>query len=296
MGFWMMAEGIMLASGDAIMPMKVTIVARLVHLVLDPFLIFGWWIFPRMGVSGAALANVVGFSVGMVMCLWALTMGHTRLKISFRGFHLDLGMIWRIVKIGIPASVMGIQKSLGNLILVRLLVPFGTFAVASHSLCQRVEMVFFMPTQGLGQAAGVLVGQNLGAGQPGRAERSGWQAFALVQVMMVIAASLIVCFAPNIIEIFNKEPGLVDVASTFLKIAAVGYLLMAFESVLQQSITGAGDTIPPMIVSLVSLWIVQIPLAYVLSTYANMDALGVRWAMVISIAFSAVAYAIYFKL
>jgi putative MATE family efflux protein len=296
MGFWMMAEGIMLASGDTIMPMKVTIVARLVHLVLDPFLIFGWWIFPFMGVSGAAVANVAGFGVGMGMCLWALMTGHTRLRISFNDFHLDPGMIWRIVKIGIPASVMGIQRSLGNLILVRLLVPFGTFAVASHALCQRVEMVFFMPTQGLGQAAGVLIGQNLGAGQPARAERSGWQAYAFVQGMMIVAAAAIVLYAPNIIGIFNSEPDLVDVAGKFLKIAAAGYLLMGFESVLQQSISGAGDTIPPMLVSLVTLWIVQLPLAYLLSTYTDLDAFGVRWAMVAAIAVGSIAYTVYFKL
>jgi putative MATE family efflux protein len=262
MGFWMMAEGIMLASGDAIMPMKVTIVARLVHLILDPFLIFGWWIFPFMGVSGAALANVVGFGVGMAMCLWALMTGHTRIRISFKGFRLDPGMIWRIIRIGIPASIMGMQRSLGNLLLVRLLVPFGTFAVAAHSLCQRVEMVFFMPTQGLGQAAGVLVGQNLGAGQPERAERSGWQAYAFVQGVMIVATVTIVLNAPSIVGIFNKEVGLIEVASIFLKIATIGYLLMGFDSVLQQSISGAGDTIPPMVVSLVTLWVVQLPLAY----------------------------------
>jgi putative MATE family efflux protein len=295
MGFWMMAEGIMLASGDAIMPMKVTLVARSVHMILDPFLIFGWWIFPRMGVSGAAVASAVAFGVGMFICLWALMTGRTQIRISFRGFRLDPAMIWRIVKIGIPASVMGIQRSLGNLVLVRLLVPFGTFAVASHSLCQRIEMVFFMPTQGLGQAAGVLVGQNLGAGHPERAERSGWQAYAFVQCLMIVASAAVVLFAPDIVGIFNREPGMIDVAGTFLKIAAVGYLLMGFESVLQQSITGAGDTMPPMIVSLVTLWAVQMPLGYFLSTYTGLDALGVRWAMVASIASGSLAYAVYFR-
>ena len=114
--------------------------------------------------------------------------------------------------------------------------------------------------------------------------------------MMIVAAAAIVLYAPNIIGIFNSEPDLVDVAGKFLKIAAAGYLLMGFESVLQQSISGAGDTIPPMLVSLVTLWIVQLPLAYLLSTYTDLDAFGVRWAMVAAIAVGSIAYTVYFKL
>jgi len=295
MGFWTIAESIMLGSGDAIMPMKITIVARIVHLVLDPFLIFGWWIFPHMGVSGAAMANVAGYGVGMGLCFWALLTGHTRLKLSFKGFVFNIRTIWRIVRIGFPAVVMSIQRSLGNLVLVRLIVPFGTLAIAANTLCERIDMGISMPTQSFGQASGILVGQNLGAGQPARAERSAWQAYAFVQGLMIIVAATFVFCAPNILEIFSNESELIGVASTFLKIAAVGYLLMGIESVLQQSISGAGDTIPPMVVSLVTLWIVQLPLAFLLSNYTDLDVLGIRWAMVVATAVGSLAYVIYFK-
>lgn len=296
MGFWMMAESIMLASGDSVMPMKISVIARLTHMVLDPFLIFGWWIFPFLGVTGAAVANAVAFSVGMGFCLWALLTGHTRLRLSFKNFSFDPAMIWRIVKIGIPAMIMGIQRSFGNLILVRLIVPFGTLAVAAHSLVQRAEMVLFMPTHGMGQAAGVLVGQNLGAGQPGRAEKSGWQAFAVVEGILLIACLAILLWASNIAGVFTRESDLMEITSLFLLIAAAGYLIMGFEAVFQQSISNAGDTVPPMVISLVTLWLVQLPLAYILPMITTLDVLGVRWAMVIYTAVGAVAYGVYFKI
>jgi putative MATE family efflux protein len=295
-GLWMVSEGIILSSGDSVTPMRIIIFAKLVHIVLDPFLILGWWIFPSMGVTGAALASVAGLAVGTLLSIRALSTGRTRLKLSFRRFSFDFATIWRIIRIGVPTSVMGIQRSLGNLILVRLLVPFGTFAVASHMLCQRLEMIPSMPTQAFGRAAGVLVGQNLGAGQPARAERSAWQAYAVVQVLMVVVAAASLLCAPGIVGLFNGESGLIDVGAVFLKIAAVGYLLMAFESVLQQAIVGAGDTFPPMVFSIATLWAVQLGLGYALSAHTDLGVLGIRWAMVSSVAVGSTAYVVYFKL
>ncbi len=262
MSFWMISEAIMQASGDAVAPMKIAVGTRVVHVVLDPFFIFGWWIFPRLGVSGAAMANVVGYSLGMALGLWVLLTGRSRLWLSFRSFRLDLNIIWRIVKIGIPASVMGVQRSLGNLVLVRFIVPFGTLAVAAHSLCQRIEMILHVQASGLGMAAGVLVGQNLGARQPGRADRSGWQALGLGEGYEFICSLMILLWAEGIIHIFSSDPGLVKIGSTFLRIAAAGYLAMGFEAVLQQCISVAGDTVPPMVVSLATVWLLQLPSAF----------------------------------
>jgi putative MATE family efflux protein len=296
MSFWMMAEAIMQASGDTLTPMKITIAARSIHAVLDPFFIFGWWIFPCLGVSGAAVANLVGYSVGMALGLWVLFSGRTRLWLTLRNFRLDLNIIWRIVKIGIPASIMGVQRSLGNLILVRLIAPFGTLAVAAHSLCQRVEMILYMPCSAMGMGAGVLAGQNLGARQPERAEKSGWQALGLAEGYMVICSVAVVLWPESIIRIFSSQPGLVEIGSAFLRIAAAGYLVMGFEAILQQSISGAGDTLPSMAVSLVAFWLVQMPLAFFLPQVTNLGVYGVRWAMVTSVVVGVIAYTIYFRL
>ncbi len=296
MSFWLMTFSIMQASGDAVTPMKISIYIRVVHVALCPFLVFGWWIFPRLGVGGAALSNVIYQILGMVLGLWILFSGRTRLRLTLRNFRLDPDMIWRIVKIGIPASVMGIQNTFGHLVLTWFMVPFGTFAIAAHSLVQRVEMMFFLPSMGLGTGAGVLVGQNLGAGQPGRAERSGWLATGFAEGFMVACSVAILLWAESIVGIFNTEPGLVEITSIFLRIAAAGYLVQGFIAVLQNCISGAGDTLPAMLISLIIVWVVQLPLAFLLPQVTDLGVNGVRWAIVAGITVGAVAYVAYFRL
>jgi len=296
MSFWWMSETIMWASGDVINPMKISIFIRCVHIALGPFLVFGWWIFPRLGVSGAALSNVAAQSLGMTLGLWFLFTGRTRLRLTLRNFRLDPNIIWRMVKIGIPASIMGMQRSLGNLALTWFMAPFGTFALAAHSLMQRVEMMLFMPSWDLGMAAGVLVGQNLGAHQPKQAERSGWLAAGFTEVVMLICSVVVLLWPESIIRVFNTEPGLVEVGSAFLRIAAAGYLVLGLTAVFQMSISGAGDTIPPMVISLVMMWVVQLPLVFLLPQITNLGVYGVRWAIVIGLIVGAAAYTIYFRL
>jgi len=296
MSFRMMAEGIMQASGDTVTPMRITVGFRLLHALLSPFLIFGLWIFPRMGVSGAATANVISQGLGGAVGLWILFSGRSRLQLTLRKFSLDLSMIWRIVKIGIPASIMAMERSFGDLVLMWFISPFGTLAVAGHTLVQRTEAVLRMPCMGLGNASGVLVGQNLGARKPDRAEKSGWLAVSLAQGFAVIISVSLLLWAESIIRVFNSEPDVVAVASTFMRIAAFGYLFMGFYFVIQNSISGAGDTLPPMLVTLLNFWLVQIPLAFLLPRYTNLGVYGVRWAIVAGWLAGAVAFTIYFRI
>jgi putative MATE family efflux protein len=296
MTFWVIGEFIMYASGDGKTPMKISIVARGLHLVFAPLFVLGWGIFPRLGVSGAALANIIAYSGGMILAFWALFGGKTRLKLTMKNFRIDLNLIWRTIKIGIPSSVSNIQRSLSNLVLLLLIAPFGTLAVAGHSLCQRIEGILFMPGMGLGSAAGTLVGQNLGAGRAERAEKSGWMATAVVTSIMVLGSLAILLWAEEIVGIFTTEPDLVETATVFMRIATAGYLVMGFSSVLMQSISTAGDTLPPMIFNIVMMWLVQIPLAWALPKYAGMEVLGVRWAIVIGRYVAGIAYITYFRL
>ena len=294
--FWYMAYYIMQFSGDTLTPLRVELFIRSVHLVLCPLLIFGWWIFPRMGVSGAATSNVIVECLGMCLGLWVLFTGRTRLRLTLRNFRLDPNIIWRMLKISIPACVMSVQGSFSSLVLMWIIAPFGTLAVAAHSMVQRVHMILYLPVFGLGTGAGVLVGQNLGAGQPERAERSGWTAVGLVEGFAVICSVVILIWAEKIVGIFSTEPGLVEVASTFMRIAVAGFLVLGFAGVLQNCISGAGDTLPTMLVSLVTMWVVQLPLAFFLPRVTNLGMYGVRWAMVAGIAVGAVALTTYFRL
>jgi len=296
MSFRMMTESIMQASGDTVTPMRITVFFRLFHVVLCPFLVFGWWIFPRLEVSGAAITNVISQALGGAVGIWILLSGRTRLQLTLRNFRLDLNMIWRIVKIGIPASVMTTERTFGDLVLMWFMVPFGTLAVAGHTLIQRVAAIQRMPSMGLGMGAGVLVGQNLGAGQPERAEKGGWLAAGIAQGFALIVSVAVLLWAESIIRIFNAEPDVVELTSVFLRIAAAGYLVMGLYFVLQNCISGAGDTLPPMLVTLLSFWLVQIPLASFLPRVTDLGVYGVRWAIVAGSIAGAVAYTIYFWL
>ncbi len=293
--FWYMGYSIMQASGDAMTPLWITIFYRVLHVPLSYALVLGAWGFPQMGGSGAAMANVISRAVGAVLVMVALYAGRSRLRLTMRKFRVDFGMVWRMVRIGIPASVMGVQRSLSMIIIASLMAPFGTIAVAAHSVLQRVEMLLMPVNLGLGMASGVLAGQNLGADQPQRAERSSWQATGLSTVLMVICSIAVLVWAESIVRIFNTEPQVVAMTSTFLRIAAAGYVVLGVGFVLQQALSGVGDTVPPMVIGLVASWAVTLPLAYFLPSVMDSGVLGVRWALVAGMLVQAVAAAAYFK-
>jgi len=293
--FGMIAMGIMQAAGDAVMPMNISLGTRIIHIALCPFLVFGWWIFPKMGVSGAALTNVISQSIAGVIGLWVLFTGRTRLKMSLKGFSFDGDIIWRMVKIGIPSSITGMERSVANFVLMWIIVPFGTAAVAAHSLAQRIDMFVNMPAMGLGQSAGILAAQNLGAGQPDRAEKTGWIAAALFTCVSIIGSLIIWFLAENVVQIFNREPKLVELTAAFLRIDIVSYLVFGLVMVLMNCLNGVGDTYIPMWTTLLTMWLVQVPMAYVLPKVTSLGVYGVRWGIVSAIVLRAVVYTIYFK-
>jgi putative MATE family efflux protein len=268
---------------------------RIIHVTLCPFLVLGIGIFPKMGVSGAALSNVVSQGLGTVLCLWLLFGGYTRLHLSKGDFRVDFNVIWRILKIGIPALVMNIQRSFGTFILTYLIAPFGTLAVAAHSLASRLEMFVMMPGFALGMGAGVLVGQNLGAGQPQRAEKSAWVAVGILQGFMVVCSVAVLIWARTIMGIFTTDPALLELGTVFIRIATATFFIMSVATVLQSCIASAGDTVPNMIISIAVMWVAQIPVAFILSRYTDLGVYGIRWAIGVSTAVGTIVYFIYFR-
>jgi putative MATE family efflux protein len=293
--FRMMSDGVMQASGDTMTPMKIAVIFRGLHVLISPAFIFGIWFFPKMGVNGAATANVISQSLGTAISFWILFTGRSRLKLTLKGLYIDFKMIWRIIRIGLPSSIMGIQQNLGQFFLLRIVSVFGTLAVAAHSLNQRVEMIMVMPAWGLGMAAGVLTGQNLGAQRPDRAVRGGWLACGMIEIFAVVCCGALLLWAEYVVRIFSSDPELITLAATFLRISVVSYTVMGLSGVFQQSITGAGDTILPMIVSIIAIWAIQIPLAYFLSK-TSLGVYGIRWGIVTSAVLSACAYTLYFRM
>ena len=294
--FQMLSQSLMQASGDSKTPMNISLITRAFHVALSPLLIFGWGPFPRLGVSGAALTGVISQGVAGVWGMWILYTGHTRLQLDMKNFRFDWPMIWRITKIGIPASLMGAERSSATLLVTWFVIPFGTFAVAAHSLMERIDNFIRMPAMAMGQGAGVLAGQNLGAKQPERAEKTGWLAAGIFTAVLIIISVGIWFWPQFVIRIFNTQAGLVDIAVVFLRIQLINFTVGATTLVLMGCLNGVGDTWIPMLNTMITLWGVQMPLAFALSRYTSLGVYGVRWAMAIAIVIRAAIYAIYFKM
>ncbi|MBI2851176.1 MAG: MATE family efflux transporter [Chloroflexi bacterium] len=288
-------ESAMQASGDAMNPMRINIFYRLIHVVFVPFFIFGWWVFPRLGVSGAALTNVIAQGMGGILGLWVLFGGHSRLQPTLKNFKLDWSIIWRMLKIGIPTSITGIQRSLPYVILLSFVAPFGTFAVAGYTVTRKISNFVQNPAASLGRSTGILAGQNLGAGQPERAERGGWLAVRFYTVAAIIVSIAVWFWAEQIVSIFNTEPGFIGVAATFLRIQIASYLLYGTVLVLSMCIEGSGDTMPIMLATLISMWAIQIPLGYLLPRFTNIGAYGAEWAIAGALFTRGIFFVIYFR-
>jgi putative MATE family efflux protein len=289
------SQNIMQASGDTRTPLKISVSYRAFQILLCPTLVFGWWIFPQLGVRGAAFSNVICQGLGGAFALWYLLSGRGRIKLTFKGFRIDRSILWRTVRIGIPASVTSTERNFAALILVWFISPFGTLAVAAHSLSQRIDQFIQMVGSGLGNPAGVLAGQNMGAGRPDRAEKTGWLASGLVNGVAVFFCIIIWFWIDKVLLIFTSDPALIEITSTFLKIQVASYLVWGLVITLSQVLNGMGDTLIPMITNMVTVWLVQMPLAYFLPGLTGLGVYGVRWAIVGGVMGRAVIYPVYFK-
>ncbi|MBN1367585.1 MAG: MATE family efflux transporter [Dehalococcoidales bacterium] len=292
--FQMMTNATMVASGDTMRPLWIIIAFRAFHVALCPFLVFGWWIFPELGANGAALTNALSQGIGASIGIWFLFSGKTRLRLSLEGFRLDFRAMWQMIKIGIPASISSVDRTLIGFVLITLVTAFGTLSVAAHTIGQRIDMFLILPVMSFGQAAGVLAAQNLGAHQPERAVRTAWLAVAYFSAFMLIIVTLIWFWAEYPLGIFTHEPPLIALGSTYLRIQLVAYLVFSLVMVTGQTLNIVGDTITVMIVSLVTNWGIGLPLAIFLPKITNLGVKGIWWAMAAVIVIRAIVFGIYF--
>ena len=284
------------STGDSFSPMAIELSIRTVHLVLCPFLVLGLWFFPHMGITGAAVSNVVSQALGAVAGVWLLFRGHTRLKLSLRDFRFVPNIAWRLVKIGFPSLISMLQASFSLFVLTWIIVPFGTRVIAANSLASNVQSFVLTPNFGLGNAVGVLAGQNLGSKQPERAVKTTVLGAGILEAFLITCGVIILIWAEPIVTLFNNDPALVAIGASFLRIATASYLVMGINTALMNCINGAGDTLPNMLINIGMIWIVQIPLTYMLSHYTNLGVYGIRWALVVSNFAGAIAYFSYFRL
>ncbi|MBU0534456.1 MAG: MATE family efflux transporter [Candidatus Omnitrophica bacterium] len=269
-------NSILQAEGDTVTPMKFMFLSNIINIILDPIFIFGLGV-PRMNTSGAALATVLSQAVPAFLVLLLLSKRRSKVHIHISQFKIKLTFLKEMLKIGLPASLQMFFRSIMGLVLMGIVASFGTAAIAAYGIGMRLQMLVLMPAFAFGGAAATLAGQNLGAKQPKRAQRSAWTATTLDMFLMILVAILFFIFAPQIVGFFIKDKNVISIGTQFLRITAPFYLFIPLGVVLGQSLAGAGDTITPMFITLLSLWGFQIPMAIYLSQATMWGINGIWW-------------------
>jgi putative MATE family efflux protein len=262
-------------AGDASIAMRVLWASNLINLCLDPCLIFGLGPFPKLGVTGAAVATLTGRSCGVLYQLWILTKGSSRVRVAFRHLRIAPPVISSLIRVSSTGVMQFLIAHTSWLVLVRVISTFGSLAVAGYTIGIRIFAFVVLPAWGMSGAAATLVGQNLGAKQYERAERSVYATCAYNAIYLGSIA-IILIFAPGpIVSFFTTDPVLARYAADCLRIIASGNLTYAFGMVMVQAFNGAGDTVTPTMINVVAFWCCEIPLAWLLAHQTSLGVDGV---------------------
>ncbi|MCJ7702118.1 MAG: MATE family efflux transporter [Anaerolineales bacterium] len=283
-------------AGEAQRAMRVLFLATAVTVVLEPVLIFGWGPLPSLGVAGSAWATVLGFGSGLLWQMVILLRGQARIRINLDDLRPDFPLMGRIIRIAIPSTVQMLLRSSSRLVILGLVGVFGTYATAGYGVANRMLLIVLIPGFGLANAASTLVGQNLGARKQEQAERVAWGVSAYAAGYMAVSAALLFFFARPLIAIFDPTLQVVDIGAATLRIIAPSLIFSALGIVLGRSFDGAGNTVPAMMVNLLTLWGVEIILALVLSRWMGLGTDGIWWARAIANIANGLLFAVWFRL
>lgn len=262
-------------AGDAVIAMRVLSLANLINILLDPLLIFGWGPFPELGLEGAALATVLGRGIGVLYQLRVLRRGNGRIIIQRDDLGLDPALLRRLLRVSATGMLQFFVATASWIGMVRILALFGSATVAGYTIAVRIIIFVLLPSWGFGNAAATLVGQNLGAGKPERAERSVWITGTTNMFFLGVVAVLFLLFGESIVGLFSRDPRVVPVAADCLRIVSYSYVFLAFGMVTIQAFNGAGDTTTPTWINFFCYWLLQIPLAYGVGVALNWGPRGV---------------------
>jgi putative MATE family efflux protein len=269
-------------AGDAAIAMRVLWFSNLINIVLDPCLIFGLGPFPELGLTGAAVSTTCGRSIGVIYQLWILCRGNGRVRIRRRHLKLNWEVMYRLIRVSWNGMFQFGVGQMSWIVLVRLVSSFGSVAVAGYTVAIRIFLFIILPSWGLATAAATLVGQNLGAAKPDRAERSVWLTAFYNMVFLGVVGLILIIFPAPIIRLFTDDPGVGAFGVNCLRIICYGNLAYAYGMVMVQSFNGAGDTFTPTMVNVFGYWVLQIPLACALAFGTSLGANGVFAAIPIA--------------
>ncbi|MEQ8314738.1 MAG: MATE family efflux transporter [Gammaproteobacteria bacterium] len=280
--FLFLINAIFRGAGDASIAMRALTLANGINIVLDPCLIYGVGPFPEMGVTGAAVATNIGRTVGVIYGAYYLLSKHGRIQLHLKEMYLRLDIIWSLVRISVGGIAQFLVATASWVFLMSIVSSFGSQAVAGYTIAVRIVMFSILPAWGLSNATATLVGQNLGAGLPDRAERTTWKIAQYNAGYMAIAAVLMLLFTRPIAAFFSQDPQVLDYAMQCLVIFAYGYVGWGFGMAVIQAFNGAGDTMTPTWINVFCFWVVQVPLAYVLALSLGLGPVGVFWAVFVA--------------
>lgn len=289
-------NGAFRGAGDSAIAMRVLLLANGLNIILDPIFIFGFGPIPALGVKGAAIATSTGRAIAVILQFYYLFKGNSRLKIIFSQLKIQLSIIGNLLKISLGGIGQFLIESASWLILIRFISELGTAYVAGYTIGFRIIAFTLLPSWGLAQAAAALVGQNLGAKEPERAEKSVWRSAIYNAIFLSVVSVVFYLGAEFIVKtFFTDEAKVVELASLTLKVVCLGYVFFALGMVVSQAFNGAGDTLTPTIINIVCFWVVQIPLAIVLMKYLEMGLLGVLICIAVCHSLHAIISIVLFK-
>ena len=269
-------------AGDAAVAMRVLWVANFINLCLDPCLILGLGPFPRLGVTGAAVATTTGRSIGVLFQLYILWRARGRIDIRREHLRINFKVMANILRIAGNGVLQFMIATASWVLMVRMIQAFGSAATAGYTVAVRIIYFSILPSWGLGSAAATLVGQNLGARHPERAEQSVWRASFFNMIFLGALSLVFMLFAPQLIGIFSRDGAVISIGASCLRIISACYVLFAYGMVIVQAFNGAGDTFTPTIINLACYWLVQLPLAFLLSRRFQLGPKGIFWAILVA--------------
>jgi putative MATE family efflux protein len=249
-------------AGDASLAMRTLWLANGINIILDPCLINGLGPFPRLGVLGAAVATTTGRGIGVLYQLFALNSGANRIVIRRAQMHLNLPVMWNLLRVSSTGIAQFLIANASWMALIRIVSSFGSAAVAGYTIAVRLLVFAILPAWGLSNAAATLVGQNLGAQNPERAEKSVYRAGFYNMTYMAVVTVAFVFFPSFLVAIFTHDPAVASLAVSCLVIFGFTMMSYAWGMVLMQAFNGAGDTMTPTLINILAFWACQIPLAY----------------------------------
>jgi len=270
------------SAGNPAYSMRVLWIGNIINMVLDPILIFGLGFIPALGLMGAAIATTTGRSIAVIYQIYILFHSSSKFRLMLKDLKIELGLMLKILKLSVGGIFQSIIATSSWVIMVRLISQFGSEIVAGYTIAIRIVVFALLPSWGLSNAAATLVGQNLGANRPDRAERSV-QITSLVNIVFLgVIGAILIVFPQMFIRFFISTPSVLAHGALCLRMISLGFIFYGLGMVMMQAINGAGDTKTPTWINFFCFWIFEIPLAIFLTNILEMNEFGVYLAIPIA--------------